>query len=145
VTTEPKARKPAEKASASALPSRRLGSAPKPASKEENQSEISEIQRLVARWNWAEADQLRQADMAPTEDESERLIAIHNDEQEKIEGQLAKLVPKSISEIRRLLEFATDRAEYGGCMAAGAEIDMLRNVKKGLARLERSAAKMLGA
>ena len=60
---------------------------PKPAPKEANSEpkrEVSEIGRLVSRWHWLEADQDYQS-IAETEKESERLIAIHEDELEKIE------------------------------------------------------------
>src|SRR2546430_2501978 len=52
----------------------------------------------------------------------------HNDEEKKIEGQLAELVPESLLDITCLLEFAIDRVGQYGCMAHGAEIEMLRNI-----------------
>jgi hypothetical protein len=109
--------------------------APKPATKQasgEPMREVSGIRRFVSRWYWLEADQTHRANLAKTEKESERLIAIHNDEQMDIEGLLAQVVPKSFLDACCLLEFATDRANQGGCMAARAEIAMLKNVAAGL-------------
>jgi hypothetical protein len=57
---------------------------------------------------------------------------MHYDEQEEIEGRLATLVPDSLSDACCLLDFAIDRAKQGGRMVMGAEINMLRNVRKGL-------------
>ena len=45
----------------------------------------------------------------------------------KSRGQLAELVPESLLDITCLLEFA--RVGQYGCMAHGAEIDMLRNIR----------------
>jgi hypothetical protein len=125
MTTKPKTRKaPAAKRAA-----------PKAATKQapgEPKREVSGIRRFVSRWHWLEADQTHRANLAQTEKESERLVAIHNDEQEEIESLLAQVVPESFLDACCLLEFATERAEQGGCMADGSEIDMLKNVAAGL-------------
>lgn len=78
-----------------------------------------------------EADHEDRSDLAKTENESEKLIAIHNDEQKSID-QLATLVPESFDDAYCLLKFATGRAEQGGCMVANAEIDMLKHALAGL-------------
>jgi len=109
--------------------------APKAATKQasgEPKRKVSGIRNLVSRWRWLEADQTHRANIAQTEKESERLIAIHNDEQMNIEGALAQVVPKCFLDACCLLEFATERAERGDCMADHAEIDMLKNVVAGL-------------
>ena len=118
--------------------------APKAAVKEvdgEPKREISEIHRLVSRWRWLEADQSYQASIAKTDKESERLIAVHNDEEREIERELATLIPETFEEVCCLLKFATDMAEQGGCMVEHAEIDMLRNVREGLSPAWRDGMK----
>lgn len=112
-----KTRKPAAKASA-----------PKPApATSENPREVSEIRTLVSRWRWLEADQEYQAQTADTEEKSEKLIIVHNDEQEKIEAALAALVPESMHDIYCLLGFIIERADQFSFQAA--EKDMLRNIR----------------
>jgi len=92
--------------------------------------EVSGIRRFISRWHWPEADQTHRANLAQTNKESERLIAIHNDEQRDIEGMLAQTVPESFSDACYLLEFVTRMLE--GCIAEGSEIAMLKNVREGL-------------
>ena len=62
---------------------------------------------------------------------SEKLIAIHNDEQGAIESQLTTLVPTNYLDACYLLEFATILAE-GVCMAEDADVAILKNVRAGL-------------
>jgi hypothetical protein len=123
MTTKPKTRKaPAKRA------------APKAARKQapgEQKREVTDVRKLVSRWHWLEADQEHRANIAKTEDESEKLITIHNDEQEEIESQLIALVPTNYLDACYLLEFATILAE-GACMAEGADVAMLKNVREGL-------------
>jgi hypothetical protein len=109
--------------------------APKAATKQasgEPKREVSGIRRFISRWHSLEADQTHRANLAQTEKESERLIAIHNDEQGEIESALAQVVPKSFLDACYLLEFVTSRVEQGGCMFDHAEIAMLKNVRAGL-------------
>jgi hypothetical protein len=95
MTTKPKTRKvPATKAATSTT------GKPK--------REVSEIRTLVSRYKWLDADQNYQATTADTEQESELLIAIHFDEQEKIGRELATLIPESFWDACCLLGFATD-------------------------------------
>jgi hypothetical protein len=103
MTKKPKTRKaPAPKASAP-----KTGAQPPGEPKRE-----SEIRTLVARWRCYAcqrtaifSDQEYQASTAFTEAESERLIAIHNGEQQKIECRLATLDPKSMGDVTCLLDF----------------------------------------
>ncbi len=138
MTTKPKTRK--------AQAAKRA--APKTATKQASgEKRVSGIRRFVSRWRWLEADQTHRANIAQTEKESERLIAIHNVEQMNIEGLLAQVVPKCFLDACCLLEFATERAERGDCMADHAEIDMLKNVIEGLRvawRSELDAARNAG-
>jgi hypothetical protein len=130
MTTKPKTRK----ASAAKR------AAPKAATKQapgEPERKVSGIRRFVSRWHWLEADQTHRANLAKTEKESERLIAIHNDEQREIESALAQVVPKSFWDACCLLEFATLMADQGGCMADGSEIAMFKNVVAGPRRVAR--------
>jgi hypothetical protein len=98
----------------------------------EPKREVSGIRTLVSRWHWLEADQKHRSNIAQTKKESERLIAIHNDEQRNIESALAQVVPKSVLDACCILEFATVMAYQGGCMADGSVIAMLKNVREGL-------------
>jgi hypothetical protein len=124
MTTKPKTRKaPATKPVA-------VDPAPKKANGEPKR-EISEIWRLVTRWHWLEADQEYQGSIADTESEWQRIIAIHNDEQRKIERKLATLIPENFEDVGTLLEFATKMGEDGS-MVSGADRDMLKNVREGL-------------
>jgi len=130
MTKKPKTRKaPAAKASASKTA---------PAAVEPKR-DVSEIRTLISRWRWLDADQAYQADCAATAEEGERLIAIHFDEQEEIESQLATLVPESFDDSRCLLGFVLENAEgrmlEGAdkeCMLEGTDIDMLTNIKDSL-------------
>jgi hypothetical protein len=97
----------------------------------EPKRKVSEIRRFISRWHWLEADQTHRANLAKTEKESERLIAIHNDEQEAIESQLTTLVPTNYLDACYLLEFATVLAG-GVCMVEDADVAMLKNVSEGL-------------
>jgi hypothetical protein len=127
MTTKPKARKaPAAKPvtpknGATVMPS-------------EPKREVSEIRRLISRRNWLSADADYQATLADTEEKSERLSAIHNAEKEKIERELATLIPETFWEAMELLEFATKMVEEGG--NDNLEIDMLENVRKGFPEIK---------
>lgn len=92
---------------------------------------ISEICRLVARWRFCEADQTYQSLNAKTEEESERLIAIHNDEQKKIEARLTELAPESFRDIYELLELAIEFAQEGP-MEPDAHVYMLQNIREAI-------------
>jgi hypothetical protein len=124
MTTKPKRKAPPAKRAAPKAATKQASGEPK--------REVSGIRRFVSRWHWLEADQEHRANLAQTEKESERLIAIHNDEQKELESALAQMVPKSFLDACCLLEFATGRADQGGCIANHAEIDMLWNVVAGL-------------
>ncbi len=119
MTTKPKPRKAPAKAAAPAA-------SVKGGAFGEQKREVSEIRKLVSRWLWLEADQEHRSDLAKTENESERLLAIHYVEQEAIESQLATLVPESLKDAYYLLKFVTDKA--GGCVLDNAEIHMLKNI-----------------
>ncbi|MGB6326845.1 MAG: hypothetical protein WBG11_14020, partial [Methylocella sp.] len=67
---------------------------------------------------------------ARTEKESERLIAIHHDEQKMIEGTLAQVVPANFFDACCLLKFVIGRITE--CGAEDAEIAMLQHVMEGL-------------
>jgi hypothetical protein len=123
MTTKPKTRKaPAKRAAPSAATKQTLG---------EQRREVTDVRKLVSRWHWLEADQEHRANLAKTEDESEKLIAIHNDEQGAIESQLTTLVPTNYFDACYLLEFATILAD-GVCMAEGGAVAILKNVREGL-------------
>ena len=88
MTTKPKTRKaPVAKRAAPKAATKQASGEPK--------RKVSGIRNLVSRWHWLEADQTHCANIAQTEKESERLIAIHNNDQEEIESALAQVAPKS--------------------------------------------------
>jgi hypothetical protein len=122
MTTELKRKAPAKRDAPKAATKQTLG---------EQRREVTDVRKLVSRWHWLEADQAHRANLAKTEDESERLIAIHHDEQEAIESQLTTLVPTNYLDACYLLEFATILAE-GVCMAEDADVAILKNVRAGL-------------
>ncbi|MDQ6868730.1 MAG: hypothetical protein M3178_10105 [Pseudomonadota bacterium] len=124
MTTKPKRKAPPVKRAAPKA-------APKQAS-DEPKREVSGIRRFVSRWHWLEADQKHRSNIVQTKKESERLIAIHNDEQGEIESVLAQVVPGSFLDACYLLEFVIGRVGQGSCMFDHAEIAMLKNVREGL-------------
>jgi hypothetical protein len=124
MTVKPKTRKAAAKRAAPKAATKQASGEPK--------REVSGIRNLVSRWHWLEADQKHRVNLAQTEKESERLIAIHNAEQESIEGALAQVIPANFLDACYLLEFVTSMVEQGGCMFDHAEIAMLKNVREGL-------------
>jgi hypothetical protein len=124
MTTKPKTRKTA--AAKRAAPKAATNQAPG-----EPKREVTDVRKLVSRWHWLEADQTHRANLAKTEDESEKLITIHNDEQGAIESQLTTLVPTNYLDACYLLEFATILAK-GACMAEDADVAILKNVRAGL-------------
>ena len=83
MTTKPKPRKRAAKAA----PFK-----PAPAG---TPREVSEIERLFTRYKWLEADRDYQAEMASTEEESERLMCVPHRELNSIVSQLAELRPNT--------------------------------------------------
>lgn len=60
------------------------------------------------------------------------VIAIHNDEQDKIEDRLAKIAPESLSDACRMLDFMADMQTIGKCMGGHGDVNMMRNIKTGL-------------
>ncbi len=122
MTTKQKIRKPAAKPAKPKIAATVASSEPK--------REVSKIYALVSRWKWLKADADYQAATADTEEKSERLITIHDAEQEKIGEELATLIPETFWDAMKLLEFATKLAKGGWDDDLG--IDMLENVRTGL-------------
>jgi hypothetical protein len=94
--------------------------------------EVSEISRLVSRWRWLKGDQIYQAAVAETIEENETLIAIHENELNKIEAKLADLVPGDSYDACTLLKFATERVDLDYDRMDGIVVSMLTNVQEGL-------------
>jgi hypothetical protein len=97
----------------------------------EPKREISDIERLVTRWRFLEAEEAYQATIAKTDEESNALVCQHMDEENEIEEQLATLVPETFQEVSTLLKFAIDLTEDGP-LTNGADVMMLRNAYEGL-------------
>jgi hypothetical protein len=123
MTTKPKALKVPVKA---AVPK----AAPK-TPPTEPQRDVSRIATLVSRWDWLEADQNYQAEIAATEKEAERLAAIHNAEQMEIERELSTLAPKSFHDVFCLLKFARMIVDDGGTVDS-SDSEIIKNVLEAL-------------
>ena len=93
--------------------------------------EISEIDRLIARLRFLEAEKVYQAAIAKTDEESNALIGQHEDEQYELEMELSESIPRDFMEVRELLEFAVDMRE-GGFRSDGADQMILRNILESL-------------
>ena len=98
--------------------------------------EISEIEMLVSRHKFLEADQDCRATIADTDEEEDRLLEIHHDELREIERKLSTLVPESFSDVYSLLEFAAIIVEDGG-MVCGSDADIIKNLLEGLPPVRR--------
>lgn len=111
MTTKPKSRKaPAAKRAAPKTATKQASGEPK--------RTISEIQRLVTRWRFLEAEEDCQAAIAKTNEESDALICQHGDEQDEIEMELSTLIPQDFDEVRELLEHAI-KLMVGACLPMG--------------------------
>jgi len=71
--------------------------------------EVSQIGRLVSRWNWCEADQNFCAEIAETDDAYEAATMSHHVEQAEIERELCAAIPKDRHDVRTMLGFVRDR------------------------------------
>jgi hypothetical protein len=109
MTTKPKIRKSAPKATA-------------PTGTPQNKTEI---EMLIARHKWLEADQRYQAEIAQTDEESDKNIYLH--ELDKIVAKLAALPPTSHRDIFLLLEFVAPSPK-DGIRTDRLDVDIMRNV-----------------
>jgi hypothetical protein len=123
MTTKPKTHKAAAKRAASKAATKQASSEPK--------RKISDIERLVTRWRFLEADEAYQAAIAKTDEESNALIGHHGDEQYEIEMELSRLIPQDFDEVRELLEHAIKLMD-GGLLIGGADVMMLNNILESL-------------
>jgi hypothetical protein len=110
MTTKPKARKAPAKAA------RKTRAKPAPS--------INQIEVLISRWNWLEADQNYRTALAPPERDMDRR---HHAEQEAIISKLRILVPQNYSELEILFRFALDEMKGDASRQDGASLDMLEN------------------
>jgi hypothetical protein len=113
----------------------------------EPKRKISEIQRLVTRWRFLEAEEDYQAAIAKTDEESDALIYQHRDEQDEIEMGLSRLIPQDFNDVRELLDHAIKLMD-GGLLTNGADVMMLKNVLESLPGVlgnTREAARLEGA
>ena len=124
MTTKPKTRKaPVAKRAAPKAATKQAPDNPKRI--------VSEIQRLVTRWRFLEAEEAYQAAIAKTDEESDALICQHGDEQYEIEMELSRLIPQDFNDVRELLEHAVGMRE-GGFRSDGADQMILRNILESL-------------
>jgi hypothetical protein len=123
MTTKPKTRK-ASAAKAAA----RQDAAPE-------QSPENEISKLIARWNYLEADRKYQATIAATKAESDNLFRyLHGGEKGEIKSKLANLVPKNFEEVYDLFDFAVAATleKVSTRENAQTEIKMLNALRRGI-------------
>jgi hypothetical protein len=123
MTTKPKTRKAPAKRAAPKAATKQASGGPK--------RTVSEIQRLVTRWRFLEAEEAYQAAIAKTDEESDALICQHGDEQYEIEMELSRLIPQDFNDVRELLEHAVGMRE-GGFRSDGADQMILRNILESL-------------
>jgi hypothetical protein len=102
-------------------------SAPKAALPKGTPQNKTEIELLIARYKWLGADQEYQAANAQTDEESDRLIYLHEPELEKIVAKLAALAPTSHRDIFLLLEFVAPSLK-DGIRTDRLDVDIMRNV-----------------
>jgi hypothetical protein len=110
--------------------------APKAATKQasgEPKRTVSKIFRLVTRWRVLEADANYRAEEAETDNESERLRAIHEAENHKIVKALRILIPRDFGEVRELLRYVLDEIKIADAIRCdGSDIDILTNILEAL-------------
>lgn len=81
--------------------------APKQDTAPEQGSE-NEISKLIARWNYLEADRKYQATIAATKWESDNCLNhLRDKEKGEIKSKLVNLVPQNFREVFELFDFAT--------------------------------------
>jgi hypothetical protein len=114
----------------------------------EPKREIRHIRELVARWRFLEATSKWEAEMAETEDKSERLLKSRHTQQEEIIAELRELVPQDFDDARELYIFVLNQIEVGLALRRdGADHEMLINILKALPSVfwaERESARLEG-
>jgi hypothetical protein len=124
MTTKSKTRKPAAKTAA-----------PKQAPKQDFPEEAeNEIRKLIARWNYLEADRKYQAALAPSKWESDFCLRLHEKEKDEIKTKLATLVPNDFGEVYAFFDFAIAAilAKVERREVAQTEIKMLTTLRQGI-------------
>ncbi|WGJ16128.1 hypothetical protein QEV83_07765 [Methylocapsa sp. D3K7] len=124
MATKPKTRKaPAAKA-------RAFKAAPK-APATETKEQVSEIQQLIARWKWLDADKNYQVDISTTDDECDRAADLHEREKAEILRKLIDKRPETFLECRTMLDYATNLVGHSD-VEDDDIIALLKNVRNGL-------------
>ena len=111
-----------------------MGHGPRSARKRapsEPKRKVGEISRLVTRGRFLEADEDYQAAIVKTDEESNALICQHGDDQDEIEMQLSRLIPRDFDKAKELLEHAIKLMD-GGPLTNGADVMMLKNILESL-------------
>jgi hypothetical protein len=113
--------------------------APNPAAPNER----SNVDMLLARYKFLEADQSYQSTAAATADESNRLLSVHSREIDTIREKLASAVPETFSDAMDLLRFAIREVkESGGSLSIDElEISIFSNVTEALSDIRENFAK----
>jgi hypothetical protein len=114
----------------------------------EPKREISEIRCMLSRLRFLEADANNRAEEAETDDESERLRAVHEAENHKIMKALRILIPRDFSELSELLRHVLDEIKVADTLRCdGSDIDILTNIVEALPAVigyEMEAARRMG-
>jgi hypothetical protein len=102
----------------------------------------SEIDKLLARYRFLEADQRHNAAIAETAEESGDAWSAHNKELDRIMDKLASIVPETFSEARDLLRFVLEEVTTcGGLHTDETELRIVENVADGLWGIRNNFAK----
>lgn len=113
--------------------------APKAATKQasgEPKREVSGICGLIARWRFLEAEEDYLAAISPDE-ESDAAGCTHQREQDEIEIKLSRSIPRDLSDVRELIQFAADmieegdRPDHSGQMTLRKGLESLREIFSG--------------
>jgi hypothetical protein len=115
--------------------------APKGETKETNPNLTSEAEKLVARWNFLEADAAYKASIAATSDESENFFTMHARELDQIAVRLAELKPNSLYVVLTLLWFVVEQTKDGELRRDDLELKIIRSVTAALPEILREKRK----
>jgi hypothetical protein len=101
----------------------------------------SEINKLLARYRFLEADQRHNAAIAETAEESGDAWSAHNKELDRIRDKLASIVPETFSGARDLLLFVLEEVRTcGGLHSDETELQIVENVADSLWRIRNNFA-----
>jgi len=99
---------------------------------------VSKIEKLVARWNFLEADERYRASIADTEGQQVESLTHHDDEQAEIEDKLRFTQPWTLDDLSASVRFVCDRLVENRHLGFQLEVSMLSNVIEDIGALWRN-------